>query len=61
MRISFDNSYARLSERFYARVEPTPVSRPSLLQLNRGLAERPEDRPASCKEIVLELQGGWAR
>jgi serine/tyrosine/threonine adenylyltransferase len=38
MRIAFDNSYARLPERFYARVSPTPVAHPRLVKLNRGLA-----------------------
>jgi len=36
--IDFDNSYARLPERFYARLPPTPVARPSLIQLNESLA-----------------------
>lgn len=35
-----DNSYARLPEAFYARVDPTPVAKPRLLRLNRPLAER---------------------
>ncbi|MCS6857433.1 MAG: YdiU family protein [Sandaracinaceae bacterium] len=39
MSIQFENTYARLPERFYARVLPTPVSSPSLLWLNEGLAE----------------------
>src|SRR5215471_14614963 len=34
----FDNSYARLPDRFYARLAPTPVSTPRLLKLNRALA-----------------------
>jgi uncharacterized protein YdiU (UPF0061 family) len=38
MKIAFDNSYARLPERFYARVSPTPVAQPRLVKLNRGLA-----------------------
>ncbi len=38
MRIAFDNSYARLEERMYARVRPTPVRAPGLLQVNRALA-----------------------
>jgi uncharacterized protein YdiU (UPF0061 family) len=38
--IPFNNSYARLPERFYARVEPTPVAAPRLIQLNRGLASQ---------------------
>ena len=40
MRPVFDNSYARLPERLFARLDPTPVSAPRLLALNRPLAER---------------------
>ncbi|MBY0325146.1 MAG: YdiU family protein [Reyranella sp.] len=36
--IAFDNSYARLPERFYARLDPTPVPAPRLLKLNDVLA-----------------------
>ena len=36
---AFDNSYARLPGSFHARIEPTPVDRPSLIRLNRELAE----------------------
>jgi serine/tyrosine/threonine adenylyltransferase len=38
MQPQFDNSYALLPERFYARVDPTPVARPRLIKLNVGLA-----------------------
>ncbi len=34
----FDNSYARLPDRFYARLAPTPVSAPRLVKLNGALA-----------------------
>lgn len=34
----FDNSYARLPEHFYARVNPTPVRDPILIKINRPLA-----------------------
>jgi uncharacterized protein YdiU (UPF0061 family) len=34
----FDNSYARLPERFFARVPPTPASAPALIRLNESLA-----------------------
>ncbi|HQY61600.1 MAG: YdiU family protein [Myxococcales bacterium] len=40
MKLAFDNSYARLFERMYARVSPTPVRSPTLLRVNRALAER---------------------
>src|SRR4051794_30837444 len=38
MNISFDNTYARLPERFFAKVAPTPVAAPRLIQLNEELA-----------------------
>jgi serine/tyrosine/threonine adenylyltransferase len=38
LHLPFDNSYARLPARFYARMEPTPVARPRLIKLNRRLA-----------------------
>src|SRR5262245_35994188 len=34
----FDNSYARLPERFFARLPPTPVAAPNLVRLNWKLA-----------------------
>ena len=37
--IRFDNTYARLPERFYARVAPTPVARPRVVKVNHALAE----------------------
>jgi uncharacterized protein YdiU (UPF0061 family) len=36
--IPFDNSYARLPEAFYTRLDPTPVSDPALIAVNRPLA-----------------------
>jgi len=36
---SFSNSYARLPEHFFARLDPTPVARPRLVALNRPLAQ----------------------
>ena len=36
--IPFANTYARLPQRFYARVDPTPVAAPRLIQLNTALA-----------------------
>ena len=37
---NFDNSYARLPERFFARVAPTPVAEPRLVGVNKSLAEK---------------------
>jgi uncharacterized protein YdiU (UPF0061 family) len=39
-RFRFDNSYASLPERFYARLDPTPVAAPRLVRVNTALAER---------------------
>jgi uncharacterized protein YdiU (UPF0061 family) len=36
--LRFDNSYARLPERFHVRLSPTPVAEPRLLRANRPLA-----------------------
>ncbi len=36
----FDNTYARLPERFFARVSPTPVGAPRLVRVNEPLAVR---------------------
>ena len=36
--LPFDNSYAQLPERFYARLNPTPVSAPGLIRVNHELA-----------------------
>ncbi len=37
--LPFDNSYARLPERFFAALAPTPVSAPELIALNEALAD----------------------
>lgn len=47
MTLPFDNSYARLPERFHARQPPVPVGAPRLMALNRPLVER------------LGLDPGW--
>jgi uncharacterized protein YdiU (UPF0061 family) len=39
LHIPFDNSYARLPDRFYARQGPTPVATPGLIAVNAPLAE----------------------
>jgi serine/tyrosine/threonine adenylyltransferase len=38
VRFGFENTYARLPEHFYARLEPTPVAAPRLVKLNVELA-----------------------
>ncbi len=38
LMLALENTYARLPETFYARVEPTPVRRPALIRFNHALA-----------------------
>jgi serine/tyrosine/threonine adenylyltransferase len=38
IRFPFDNSYARLPQRFFTRTTPTAVAAPRLIRLNRALA-----------------------
>jgi serine/tyrosine/threonine adenylyltransferase len=40
MHIPFDNSYARLPDRFYARLDPTPVAAPKLIRINSALSRQ---------------------
>lgn len=37
---NFDNSYARLSDTFYTRIEPLPVADPKIVIVNHDLAEQ---------------------
>lgn len=39
LEIAFDNSYAALPARFYARLAPEPVAAPELVRLNAALAQ----------------------
>ena len=38
MNVTFDNSYGRLPDKFFARLEPTPVPAPRLIRVNHELA-----------------------
>ncbi|MCB8823303.1 protein adenylyltransferase SelO [Microvirga rosea] len=55
----FDNTYARLPDRFYARLAPTLVSAPGLIRLNRDLAQQLRLDPdrLSSPEGVAFLSG----
>src|ERR1700723_3657126 len=59
VRLRFDNTYARLPERFYARVSPTPVATPRLVKLNLGLARSLElDPHALASEQGVQILAG---
>jgi serine/tyrosine/threonine adenylyltransferase len=55
MHIPFDNTYARLPDRFYVRLDPTPVPAPKLIRVNTALAEELEIDPTE-----LATSGGVA-
>jgi serine/tyrosine/threonine adenylyltransferase len=55
----FDNSYARLPERLYARLEPTSVANPRLIAFNELLARElgASELPSSNDELALIFAG----
>jgi uncharacterized protein YdiU (UPF0061 family) len=57
VRFAFDNTYARLPERFYARLDPTPVAAPRLIRLNVELARKlgldPDALASACGVEIL--------
>jgi uncharacterized protein YdiU (UPF0061 family) len=59
--VSFDfkNTYARLPERFFARLDPTPVATPHLIKLNVALARNLGLDPAAlASEQGIEILAG---
>ncbi len=52
MNFAFDNSYARLPDRFFARLAPVPVARPQLIRLNETLAGELGLDPAALRSPV---------
>src|SRR5207237_282029 len=59
VRFPFDNTYARLPARFYARLDPVPVAAPRLVRVHAELAESLGlDRAAlASREGVAALAG----
>jgi len=57
--LPFDNSYARLPERFFVRQPPVPVARPGLIAVNTGLARELGLDPATLTtpEAIAALAG----
>ena len=56
---AFDNSYARLPERFFARLSPTAVAAPHLIKLNEPLARQLglDPQRLSMRDAVAILAG----
>jgi uncharacterized protein YdiU (UPF0061 family) len=59
IRFGFDNTYARLPEHFFARLDPTPVAAPRLVKVNEQLArELGLDADALTSERGVEVLAG---
>ena len=58
LSLPFDNSYAHLPERFYARLAPRPVAQPRLIKLNTALAA---ELGLDADRIAAELDAGTHR
>ena len=59
MHFNFENSYARLPDRFYARLTPTPVAAPRLVKVNENLArDLGLDSSALASEQGVEILAG---
>jgi uncharacterized protein YdiU (UPF0061 family) len=59
VRFGFDNTYARLPEHFFARLNPTPVATPHLVKVNKALAqELGLDPDALASEQGVEILAG---
>ncbi|WP_263354580.1 protein adenylyltransferase SelO [Acidicapsa acidisoli] len=59
VRFSFENTYARLPEHFYSRVNPTPVAAPRLIKVNVALARGLGlDPTALASEQGVEILAG---
>ena len=62
MRFPFDNTYARLPDRFFAKVDPTPVKKPALVKVNESLADLLGlDARALASEEGVAILAGNAR
>ena len=62
MKLPFDNTYARLPDRFFARVDPTPVKKPELVKINEPLAALLGiDAKALASEEGVAILAGNAR
>jgi uncharacterized protein YdiU (UPF0061 family) len=59
VRFNFENSYARLPERFFVRLNPTPVAAPRLVKVNENLArDLGLDPSALASEQGVEILAG---
>lgn len=57
LHIPFDNAYARLPDRFYARLDPVPVREPHLIAFNHALAAEIGITPGDDDEMAQIFAG----
>lgn len=57
LHIPFDNSYARLPRKFFARLDPTPAKDPHLIRFNTDLAEDLNMTPGTPDEVAQVFSG----
>ena len=57
LTIPFDNSYSRLPDRFFTRLDPVPVKEPRLIAFNDALAARLGLDPGTSEEMALAFAG----
>ena len=57
LHIPFDNTYARLPDRFFTRLAPVPVKSPQLIRFNHALAADLGITPGSDKDLALAFSG----
>ena len=58
LRLGFDNSFAGLPDRFYARLAPTPVRAPRLIAFNHALASELGFDAAALEPLAAEIFSG---
>src|SRR6202041_851025 len=62
LAVAFENSYAHLPERFYARLDPTPTAQPRLIKFNSALAaELGLDVSGASTDTLAQLFSGNLR
>lgn len=60
LQIPFDNSYAALPPRFFARTHPDPVGAPQLVKFNHALAAELGITPGTAAEMAQVFAGNTA-
>ena len=57
LKIPFDNTYILLPQRFFTRLNPTPVTSPSLIRFNTELATELQITPGTNADLAAAFSG----